>query len=135
VLGARLSDLRAFHSLLAVLLGCAEKSCKLSGCSGRVGWPKRGVYFFMEDGEARSDSGSGPRIVRVGNHPLTDGSGSKLWTDCVSTVVKARAAARRTPSLACWRSTLNVCYERNIRTVQISSSRVTPNKALMGRTK
>jgi hypothetical protein len=42
-------------------------------------WPKRGVYFFMEDGETRSDSGSGPRIVRVGTHALTDGSGSKLW--------------------------------------------------------
>ena len=31
-------------------------------------WPQRGVYFFMEDGEERSDSGSGLRIVRVGTH-------------------------------------------------------------------
>src|SRR5262249_16155748 len=40
----------------------------------------RGVYFFMEDGEVRSDSGTGPRIVRVGTHGLTEGSGTKLWS-------------------------------------------------------
>jgi hypothetical protein len=30
--------------------------------------PARGVYFFFEPGEARSDSGEGDRIVRVGMH-------------------------------------------------------------------
>ena len=34
----------------------------------------------MEDGEVRSDSGSGPRIVRIGTHALTTGSGTKLWS-------------------------------------------------------
>ena len=34
----------------------------------------------MEDGEVRSDSGNGPRIVRIGTHALTKGSGSKLWS-------------------------------------------------------
>jgi hypothetical protein len=29
--------------------------------------------------EVRSDSGSGPRIVRVGTHALTKSSGTKLW--------------------------------------------------------
>jgi hypothetical protein len=43
-------------------------------------WSRRGVYFFMENGERRSDSGTGPRIVRVGTHALTTGSGTKLWT-------------------------------------------------------
>jgi hypothetical protein len=43
-------------------------------------WPKRGVYFFFEDGEKRSDTGKGPRIVRVGTHALTTGSGTKLWS-------------------------------------------------------
>jgi hypothetical protein len=33
----------------------------------------------MEDGEIRSDSGTGPRIVRVCTHALTEGSGTKLW--------------------------------------------------------
>jgi hypothetical protein len=43
-------------------------------------WPKRGLYFFFEDGEKRSDNGNGPRVVRVGTHALTVGSGTKLWT-------------------------------------------------------
>lgn len=75
----RLSDLRDFYSLLGVLSDCTGKPRKLIECSGRMDWPNRGVYFFMEDGETRSDSGSGSRIVRVGTHALTDGSGSKLW--------------------------------------------------------
>jgi len=43
-------------------------------------WPKRGIYFFMEEGEKRSDTGSGPRVVRIGTHALKVGSGTKLWT-------------------------------------------------------
>ena len=43
-------------------------------------WPIRGVYFFQEDGEQRSDSGSGPRIVRVGTQAIKQGSKTKLWT-------------------------------------------------------
>jgi hypothetical protein len=38
------------------------------------------VYFIMEEGENRSDTGSGARIVRVGTHALKEGSGTKLWT-------------------------------------------------------
>jgi hypothetical protein len=37
------------------------------------------VYFFFEDGENRQDSGTGPRIVRVGTHGLRAGSKSTLW--------------------------------------------------------
>ena len=40
--------------------------------------PERGIYFFYEDGEIRRKSGSGPRIVRVGTHALTNGSKSTL---------------------------------------------------------
>jgi hypothetical protein len=43
-------------------------------------WPGRGVYFFSELGEQRSDTGGGARIVRVGTHALKSGSGTKLWT-------------------------------------------------------
>lgn len=43
-------------------------------------WPKRGVYFFREAGEVRSDTGEGPRIVRVGTHALKTGGSTKLWT-------------------------------------------------------
>jgi hypothetical protein len=42
-------------------------------------FPHAGVYFFREEGEVRSETGGGPRIVRVGTHALKDGSGTKLW--------------------------------------------------------
>ena len=80
MLNERLSDLRDFYSLVAVLSAHVGSPRKLSQCSGRMAWPKRGVYYFMEDGETRSDSGSGPRIVRVGTHALTGTSSTKLWT-------------------------------------------------------
>jgi hypothetical protein len=37
------------------------------------------VYFFREIGEQRTDTGSGPRIVRVGTHALKSGSQTTLW--------------------------------------------------------
>lgn len=42
-------------------------------------WPRRGVYFFREIGEERSDTGDGPRIVRVGTHATKAGASSTLW--------------------------------------------------------
>ncbi len=65
------------------LLGRLEKSIgtrTLASCSGRMDWPKRGVYFFRELGELRSDTGDGLRIVRVGTHALKTDSRTKLWT-------------------------------------------------------
>ena len=41
-------------------------------------WPRRGVYFFFEPGEQRSDSGQGPRLVRIGTHALSAGAKSTL---------------------------------------------------------
>ena len=52
----------------------------LADCSGRMEWPRRGVYFFRESGENRAETGDGPRIVRVGTHALKEGSTAKLWT-------------------------------------------------------
>ncbi len=40
-------------------------------CTGRMDWPRRGVYFFIEPNQVRTDSGTGPRVVRVGTHALT----------------------------------------------------------------
>ena len=42
-------------------------------------WPLRGIYFFMEEGERRTDTGTGLRIVRVGTHALKAGSRTTLW--------------------------------------------------------
>jgi len=76
----RISDLRNFYELLGSLAEIGGGARTLAACSGQLKWPQRGVYFFMEDGEVRSDSGTGPRIVRVGTHALTKGSGTKLWS-------------------------------------------------------
>ncbi|MCC6489509.1 MAG: hypothetical protein IT364_18575 [Candidatus Hydrogenedentes bacterium] len=76
----RLADLRRFYGLLDELARHTGGPRRLADCSGRMEWPQRGVYFFMELGEVRTDSGSGPRIVRVGTHALKDQSRTTLWT-------------------------------------------------------
>jgi len=75
----RLADLSRFYASLDRLTVRIGGSRLLSECDGRMGWPLRGVYFFFEDGEARSDSGDGLRIVRVGTHALKPGSKTKIW--------------------------------------------------------
>ena len=77
---ARANDLVRFYALLDKLERNIGGARRLADCSGRMHWPQRGVYFFRESGEDRSDTGSDPRIVRVGTHALKDGSGTKLWT-------------------------------------------------------
>ena len=75
----RLADLRQFYDLLDRLEDRIGGRRQLARCNGRMGWPGRGVYFFFEDGETRSDSGNGPRVVRVGTHALKYGSRASLW--------------------------------------------------------
>lgn len=76
---SRLDDLQLFYYLLSALEEKLAGVRYLANCSGRMLWPKRGIYFFMEPGETRSHSGRGPRIVRVGTHALKAGSGTTLW--------------------------------------------------------
>lgn len=76
---ARLEHLKHFYDLLETLADKTGGPRLLADCDGRLEWPQRGVYFFMEDGELRSDSGNGNRIVRVGTHALKSGSGTTLW--------------------------------------------------------
>ena len=75
----RLSALRIFYGILDELSERTGGPFILSDCTGRFSWPRRGVYFFFESGELRSDSGDGFRVVRVGTHALGQGSGTKLW--------------------------------------------------------
>ncbi len=49
----------------------------LAACDARTGWPRRGVYFFFEPGQARDDGT--PRVVRVGTHAVSRGSKATLW--------------------------------------------------------
>lgn len=75
----RLDDLKRFYDLIARLERRIGGARALSSCSGRSFWPSRGIYFFREHGEERIDTGSGPRIVRVGTHALKEGSATTLW--------------------------------------------------------
>jgi hypothetical protein len=75
----RIADIKAFYQILAALEAKLGGKRMLSECSGRLSWPRRGVYFFYEPGETRFDSGEGPRVVRVGTHATTAGSKSRLW--------------------------------------------------------
>lgn len=79
----RLQDLVTFHSLLDELGKKVGGARTLAGCRGRMQWPARGVYFFHETGENRSDTGEGPRVVRVGTHALKEGGSTTLW-GCLS---------------------------------------------------
>lgn len=67
----RLKDLQRFYAILGGLRDSAKGARLLSECTGHMDWPVRGVYFFHENGESRSDTGSGLRVVRVGTHAHT----------------------------------------------------------------
>jgi hypothetical protein len=76
----RREHLIRFYSVLDDLEKHIGGARRLAECSGRMDWPNRGVYFFREPGECRTDTGAGPRIVRIGTHALQAGSGTTLWT-------------------------------------------------------
>lgn len=75
----QLADLIRFYELFTRLEQNVGGKRLLSQCNGRMSWPSRGVYFFFEPGEDRSDSGTGARVVRVGTHGLKAGSRASLW--------------------------------------------------------
>ena len=54
----RLHDLIRFYDILDVLAERIGGPRILAECTGRMRWPERGVYFFQECGENRSDSGT-----------------------------------------------------------------------------
>lgn len=76
----RLEHLKAFYSILDALELKIGGARTLNEGSGRITWPRRGVYFFREPGEQRCTTGVGLRVVRVGTHALGSNSQTKLWT-------------------------------------------------------
>jgi hypothetical protein len=76
----RTEHLRRFYDALFRVSELVGGPRMLSECTGRINWPERGVYFFFEPGESRTDTGSGLRVVRVGTHALHTGSQTKLWS-------------------------------------------------------
>ncbi len=75
----RIDDLRRFYAALSALQQKSGGVRTLGSCSGRMKWPRRGVYFFSESGEERTDSGGGLRVVRIGTHALTEHGKTVLW--------------------------------------------------------
>ncbi|MDE3016248.1 MAG: hypothetical protein KGI29_04920 [Pseudomonadota bacterium] len=78
-MSSRLDDAIRLYSILDCLRKKVGGTRKLSCCNGKLIWPQRGVYFFMENGEDRTDTGHGQRIVRIGTHALKVGSQTTLW--------------------------------------------------------
>lgn len=76
---SRHADLLRFYDILATLEYKIAGARRLVDCHSKTGWPDRGIYFFQEPGEYRSDTGDGLRIVRVGTHALKSGSDRTLW--------------------------------------------------------
>jgi hypothetical protein len=75
----RLSDLKRFYELMDALKASCGGMKLLGDCTGHLTWPKRGVYFFYENGEYRTDTGTGLRVVRVGTHAISRTSRTTLW--------------------------------------------------------
>jgi len=75
----RIADTLRFYALLSRISECTGGYRQLATCDGRMEWPRRGVYFFFEPGEFRSDPGSVLRVVRIGTHALRLGSLVSLW--------------------------------------------------------
>lgn len=75
---SRQHDLDRFYEITSGLKNRVGGCRRLCECTGKSGWPQRGVYFFFEDGEFRAD-GVTPRVVRVGTHAVSTGSRTTLW--------------------------------------------------------
>jgi hypothetical protein len=75
----RIEDLKRFYQILAKIEARFNGTRCLNQCDGSLRWPARGVYFFFEPGEMRTDSGNGGRVVRVGTHALKNRSTTSMW--------------------------------------------------------
>lgn len=72
-------DLEAFYNLIDKLEKGLSGKYLLGSCNGKMCWPNRGVYFFFEEGENRSNASNVQRVVRVGTHAVSRGAVSTLW--------------------------------------------------------
>jgi len=75
---SRLSDLLRFYALVEQLTKRIGGMRTLADAGSTHHLPRQGVYFFFELSERRQESGTGPRLVRVGTHGLSSGSKSTL---------------------------------------------------------
>ena len=107
VSGQRLEDLIRFYLLLSKLEERIGGERILEDCSADMSWPDRGVYFFREPGEIRTDSGVGPRVVRVGTHAIKTGAKTSLWS-------RLRAHKSGTQNSSIFRYLVGQAWERRM---------------------
>jgi hypothetical protein len=74
---SKLKDLKKFYSLLQDLEKKFPK--KTLGDAKIKDIPKKGIYFFFEDGQKRVETGEGDRVTRVGTHAIREDSKTTLW--------------------------------------------------------
>lgn len=72
------ADIERFYELLRVTLGGSDP-LPVAALTASTVWPRRGLYFFFEPGEYRSE-GNTPRVTRVGTHAVSANSKATLWT-------------------------------------------------------
>ena len=75
----RTADTDRFYALLGRLAERTGGYRSLATCDGRMIWPRRGVYFFFEHDENRSEPDRGGRVVRIGTHALKASAKTSLW--------------------------------------------------------
>ena len=75
---SRIDDIAQFYELLDLLEERVGGKRTFADLTAFRELSRRGVYFFFEPGESRSESGNGPRVSRIGTHALTSGSQSTL---------------------------------------------------------
>ena len=75
----RIKDLDRFYLLIERLNSGLNGGMKLKDATGKINWPKKGVYFFFEEAEFRKTAPFESRVVRVGTHAVSEGSTSSLW--------------------------------------------------------
>jgi len=79
IIMSRIEDVKTFYRHLDSLRDICGGYRTLADCHGKMSWPQRGVYFFFEPGEERTESGSGLRVVRIGTHAVSTRSSTTLW--------------------------------------------------------
>jgi hypothetical protein len=74
----RQADLDRFYALLDELADRIDGPYRLKDCTGRMDWPDRGLYVFLEPGETRERTDQ-RRLTRVGTHAVSAGSSTTMW--------------------------------------------------------
>lgn len=72
----------SFYRIMRDLYSFQDGGRRLIDCSGKLDWPQRGVYFFLEeqnDTRGRMRRHGMPRITRIGTHAVSLGSKTTLW--------------------------------------------------------